>query len=348
MIKISQLLKALSKTQNVLIEESFASLDTHVDPARKARSSGIHRTKFESIDQSTDGHARTHWKVNSQSDSGKQYDVVVEVIVPTKGGLFALAKEKWQPKLYKDILTNSDVRVHCNCYDFYWSGMMHNNGPSGNHKGSLATGLSTLVPNAQTNPSFPKVRDPSGNLSMCKHLHSVLKYFPANAFDIMSKARKFNNTTTVDAEKTEKVDDGKQPLEIIQEPPERKRGEPVAIPTEEKAPILDSLYEAGQKMDQMVQDNASNVIDDANKTVEEEEKAPDAEPAPASDLIQDETDVEYIPREQPASNILNQPKELEKKEVDASKILGDNTEPKEIENNIKKVSANDIINPSSK
>ena len=60
MIKVNQLLKALPRSANVLIEESFAAIDTHVDPARKARASGIHRTKFEYLDESTDGHARTH------------------------------------------------------------------------------------------------------------------------------------------------------------------------------------------------------------------------------------------------------------------------------------------------
>src|SRR5574343_163076 len=343
MININQLLKALPKTTTVLVEESFVSLDTHVDPARKARSSGISRTKLESLDQTADGHARTNWKVNSQHDSSTQYDVTVEVIVPTTGGLFAIAKEKWQPKTYKDVLTKSDVRVRCSCPDFYWSGMMHNNGPHGKYKGSLASG-GTTVPNAQGDPIFPKIRNPSGDLSMCKHLHSVFKYFPANAFDIMSKARKYNNTTKTTSEKTEKVEEGKEPLEIIQEPPEREKGEPIQISAEEKAPILDSLYEAGEKMDQMVQNNASDVINDTNEKAETEKEP---EKVNASDLIEDETDLEYVPREQPVSEIVAPKQETEKPKVDANDVLGNN-KTTEIEDNIKKVSASDIINPVSK
>lgn len=348
MINISQLLNALPKSATTLVEESFAELDSHVDPSRKARASSIGMTKFTGLSESDDGHARTNWLVNSASDAKVKYNCTVDIVVPKAGSLFALAKGKWEPAKFKDILTKSDVRVNCTCPDFYWSGMMHNNGESGRYKGSLAS-KATSVWNPQSDPQFPAVRNPSGDYTMCKHLHSVFKFFPTNAFDIMGKARKFNNTIQPSEEKTEKVNDNKVPVEKIKEPEDRKQGEPVTIPPEETKPILDSLYEAGEKLSQEVENNASEMIDNKNAETEVVNNTKPEEKALQPDLISDDTEEEYIPIVTDVNKVLNNPidKTTPESSVDVNKIMG--TKPAiETEKDIKKVSVTDIINPTMK
>ena len=55
----------------------------------------------------------------------------------------------------------------------------------------------------------------------------------------------------------------------------------------------------------------------------------------------------YIPKNQPVSNIVSPESEPKSSKIDPNAILGNN-ESNEIEDNIKKVSANDVINPTMK
>jgi hypothetical protein len=165
----------------------------------------------------------------------------------------------------------------------------------------------------------------------------------------MGKARKFNNSIQPSEEKTEKVNDNKIPIEKIKEPEERKQGEPVTIPPEETKPILDSLYEAGEKLSQEVETNASEMIDNKNAETEVVNNTKTDEKVTLTDLISDDTEEEYTPNINGVNNVLNKPIEEAKPEsnVDINKLMGSKPAT-ETEKDIKKVSANDIVNPTMK
>jgi len=351
MINVKKLLENLQTTYpKPLMEHSFVELDSHVDPARKSRATGL-GAFYKYVDETPDGHTATHWQVQSASDANLKYNAVVEIVVPSEGGLFSLVS-KWEPKKFKSILTQSDVRVHCNCPDFYWAGMMHNGGPNGKYKGSLAQGNPTLVKNAQTAPSAPVIRDPSGSNTMCKHLHAIFKVFPANAFQIVSAVRKFDNKNKVDTEKTEKVDSGETPIEQIKEPTQPESGKPREIPPSESKPILDSLYAAGEQLNKDIESGASDILNDANDAVESKNinKEPELKTEPVNNIIQDDT-IEEEPVEPEAvdvNDIVNTNTEESKPtESNASKILSAPDED-EINKNIKPVSVDQVMNSGKK
>lgn len=350
MINVKKLMENLQLSYpKPILEHSFVELDNNVDPARKARASGL-GAFYQYLDESSDGHASTHWKVQSASEPTLKYDAVVEIVVPTDGGLFALASGRWEPKKFKPILTQSDVRVHCNCPDFYWAGMMHNVGPNGKYKGALAMGNSTLVKNAQSSPSAPVIRNPSGNNTMCKHLHSIFKVFPSNAFEIMSAARKFNNKTKIDTEKTEKVNSNEIPVEKIKEPEQPEKGKPRQIPEAESKPLLDSLYAAGEQLNKDIQNGATDMINNSNDVAETEANKEETPTEPVNNIIQDQT-IEEEPIEPESVNINDvvnaDTDEDNQNEPIANNILSEPDENK-INKNIKPVSVDEVMNSGKK
>lgn len=170
-----------------LIEESFAALATLSDDKRVAKSKSM-IAKYDSLSQDANGHAMTKWNVPSQSNA-KDYVTHVGIIV--ENGLFALAKGKWKPKEYSNALANADVKVHCNCPDFYWGGAKYNlshlNGKNSTYP--ISSGYK-YEKNVVTHA--PDVRDPDRRHKLCKHLLAVFNVFKNNVFSIMGDARKFD------------------------------------------------------------------------------------------------------------------------------------------------------------
>lgn len=209
MINKNKLLEGLKRQrpEGVLYEESFAALATSSDDKRVGKSKTM-IAKYNGLSQDEHGHALTEWKVPSQSGSGN-YTSHVGIMV--EGGLFSIAKGKWKPKEFASTLANADVKVHCDCPDFYWSGAKFNLGPNGtdprgNHTYPMSSGYKheeNVVTHA------PDTRDPERRHRLCKHLLTVFNVFKNNAFSIMGDARKFD-VDTVPTE-LEKTDDGGKP-----------------------------------------------------------------------------------------------------------------------------------------
>lgn len=256
MINIKKFINNVRKQypQKNLFEESFSSLRNNSDDGRRNRASGM-SAFYQGIQQSSDGHAVTTWSVPSQSDPTVNYQSVVEIIVPIKGGLFTVAKSKWDPSKFASVLKSSDVRVSCTCPDFWWGGQTYNLGPKGSQKGNLAS-------QANTTDLAPNVRDPKREHTLCKHLIAVFNVFPFNATKIMSGARKYDANIQTNPQSTKDIKNGKSVL--------NKEKELFSIPNEGKTVITDALYKGAEELSKN-QDNAGaeDIINERNETTVE-------------------------------------------------------------------------------
>jgi hypothetical protein len=264
-----------------------------VDDDRKARAKNI-PVYYKSIQQKPDGQARTIWEVPSQTNRSTNYGVTVDIHVPLMGGLFGVAKGKWQPKVFSEALSNADVKVHCTCPDFKWSGMTYNLGQYGKLKGSLA-------PVGATDDIPPDIKDPDRKHILCKHLYSVFTVFPNNAFSIMSQARKMDVEVKTDEKMTRDIDDGKLPLK-----------KDVKTVTEDIAePIIMSLTQAAEDINKGKEEGSQELIDE-KKSIDVTETETDV------DEIIDENNIkaskpETIPdisEEKDASDIIDEKNEV--------------------------------------
>ena len=166
------------------------------------------------------GAARTMWLVQSKSDPSKTYTVQIDIEVPGKGGLFAIAKKYGTKKKKGEIrnitadrklLRTSNLRLYCDCPDFHFSGAEHNL----NKKGELILNPDTGGVNpgkrfayttkggksyVDTYPTTvaPAKRDPNGVKDRCKHIHAALLEFRRKIPTIFMDARKIED---VDLEK---------------------------------------------------------------------------------------------------------------------------------------------------
>jgi hypothetical protein len=106
---------------------------------------------------------------------------IVELHVPISGGLFAIAKQKWNMKTFMDVFKKSDVKVYCSCPDFFWGGQKYNVGPHGQYKGALSPGnVGPYRLDKEIVNKAPDIRDPNREHVLCKHLLSVMNVFLAN------------------------------------------------------------------------------------------------------------------------------------------------------------------------
>ena len=299
MMNVSKMLENMKELRKTAILEYNASqLISQKDDHRK-EASGRMTGYYKYLDQTeSDGQARTHWDVPSETDSGVKYEVVVEIHVPTNGGLFAWAKsKKWQPKLFKDILTKSDVKVHCQCDDFKFR-MKFQAGPKGKHAGLLAQNQESKSGNGTSLTEPPVHTNPNGNLWICKHIHRVLSLFPTNASTIMSQAKNFKMTETVDVEKTKVVDDGKEPNVDNEKPIVTDKIIETEKPTlteAEKSVVTDSLYKAAEDM---AVNTTIPVVTDTEESEEIEEVEPvENTDADVIDTLNKATQIGMLPPE---------------------------------------------------
>ena len=188
---------------------------------------------YQGIEQSSDGQARTNWMVPSQTDPSTKYASTVEIVLPEAGGLFSVAKSKWDPRRFSSVLSKADVRVSCTCPDFWWGGQTYNLGANGKYKGNLSSdGKSTNLP--------PDIRDPKREHVLCKHLISVFNVFSGNSFKIMSDARKYDANIETNPEATDDIRNGKAVL--------KKEQELFSIPSDGKKVITDALYQGAEEL----------------------------------------------------------------------------------------------------
>lgn len=93
-----------------LLEETFSKLYKMSDAPRVNRSKSIIAYYRGLTQDAKDKQAITKWEVPSASDKSKTY--TCQIAVTVKGGLFALAKEKWNARKFSEAFATADVKVH--------------------------------------------------------------------------------------------------------------------------------------------------------------------------------------------------------------------------------------------
>ena len=255
--------KKLIKT---LLEYSYADLAKMADAGRDERSLGL-LVSYIGIDQGEHGHVRTFWEVESGSKPGKHYKCVVEFHVP--GGMFNIGKGKWKLKDFHKALSKADVRVHCNCPDFYWSGMKYNTGKAGKYKGSLSPGQNAGYkgePDMLGDDLKPTIRDPEERNVICKHLLVLKRNIGSYTTSFMKDIKNYDDKIEVNDEIARKLDEGKRAL---------SKDIMVEVSDQEAKQFIDPIVHAPEpdpKKEEEREVNAEKVIETESAPVKEEPK----------------------------------------------------------------------------
>jgi hypothetical protein len=195
MINKKRLLENLQARPQAILEYTMGALANMSDDDRKNRSAGM-TGKFVRVSLGADKKSTwLHWNVPSESTSGKNYEVIVELDVPADGGFFKVAKEKARIGKKIQTLGKSDVKVYCNCPDFYWAGQKYNlgsNGKYGKEHQSTVPLSNGYKYEKGTVSHAPDKRDPNREHVLCKHILIVAKLMPSNAASIFAKANAYN------------------------------------------------------------------------------------------------------------------------------------------------------------
>jgi len=306
----------LRKILKPLMEYSYVELDKMSDDARKIRSKGL-RAEYLGVDQGQHGHARTFWKVNSGSKAGKQYNCVVEIHVPVQGGLFGIANGKRDLKKFNNVLAKSDIKVHCSCPDFYWSGMKYNLGPVGKYKGALSPNQNAGYkgePNVVGNNLKPDIRDPNREHVLCKHLLAVKTTFKTNTLRLIPDLKNFDNNIKINDELTRDLDEGKRVL--------GKDVELTEVSNQDAKDFIEPIIHAPAiepDRKEEIEDNAEEIIDTESEPIEAEEPKEDnvvdiideesdnepENPEDVEDLIEQKPDTSEVKSEEGAEDIID-------------------------------------------
>lgn len=305
--------KFLEGARRYLLEETFSGMSAMSDDARKARSRGMIVRYTRIYQDKDDGHAVTEWNVPSQNTPGKSYTCDVGLIV--KGGLFNLAKKKWNATEFSIAFSQADVRVYCNCKDFNYSGAKFNTGPNsdgklrGNNTYAKSSGYKGEEDIAT---KAPNIRDPYREHILCKHLNAVFNRFKNNAFDIMRDAKKFNATgITVSDDVTSAVKKGKPLLRKDAKQDELRKGLTEAFTSEviqlhkdkklddvESKDVIDTVVSTNVPDDTIIPPVDNSMVDDVITTDVTDRKVDPTqivtsdtpETKPENDLVSDVTD----------------------------------------------------------
>lgn len=154
------------------------------DGGRKLRAKEVTR-RFVKVSRNPQGQAVTEWRVPSSSDPGKEYDCYISV-EPKHGTLFTLAHAKGDLRSRMQLIKDADVRCFCTCPDFNWSGMKYN---MKHRYGGYEEGHSSEDGVPDGSDIRPKVKDPKGRNTVCKHLLSCFSGMLTSAQVIMKAAR---------------------------------------------------------------------------------------------------------------------------------------------------------------
>lgn len=168
----------LARMQGIL-EANMATLSAPVDDGRRDRAKDVTRF-FKNITRNSEGHAVLIWDTKTVSN-GHQYKCYI-AIEPDGATLFQLAHAANKIKNAIQMLRTADVKCFCTCKDFRYSGAEYNL----KHKHDS---LEIDHSNRESADINPKVRDPEGKHTLCKHLYSCFNGVMTNAPSIMAKAR---------------------------------------------------------------------------------------------------------------------------------------------------------------
>ena len=180
-----------------LLENNMAFFSKKADSGRKSRSKVLERY-FEGITRNKDGQAVLEWRVPSSSHPDKSYTCYISV-EPKHASLFVLASAGGRVGDKMQLIKDADVRCFCTCPDFNWSGMKYN---MKHRYGGYEEGHTSDDGIPDGSDIRPKVRDPRGKNTVCKHLLASFNGIMLNAPTIMKAARtaKFPKEYTQDEE----------------------------------------------------------------------------------------------------------------------------------------------------
>ena len=167
-----------------LLENNMAFFSKKADSGRKARSKELQRY-FEGITRNQNGQAVLEWRVPSSSDPGKSYSCYIS-IEPKQSSLFVLASAGGRVGDKIQLIKDADVRCFCTCPDFNWSGMKYN---MKHRYGGYEEGHTSADGVPDGSDIRPRVRDPRGRNTVCKHLLASFNGIMMNAPTIMKAAR---------------------------------------------------------------------------------------------------------------------------------------------------------------
>lgn len=227
---------------HAMLENNMAFFSKKADDGRKLRSKQLTRY-FEGISRNPRGHAVLEWRVPSASDPEKNYQCYISV-EPKRGTLFVLASAKGRIGEKIQLIKDADVRCFCTCPDFNWSGAKYNmkhryDGYDEGHTSDEG------VPDGSD--IRPRIKDPKGRNTVCKHLLASFNGIMLNASTIMKAART-----------------AKFPKEYSEEEPQQT--------------VLDhdneQEYDASGKITALNGDNAENAPSGEIKAANSEEKKP--------------------------------------------------------------------------
>lgn len=169
---------------NYLLENNMAFFSKKADSARKTRSKVLERY-FEGITRNSQGQAVLEWRVPSSSDPGKSYTCYISV-EPKHASLFVLASSGGKVSDKIQLIKTADVRCFCTCPDFNWSGMKYN---MKHRYGGYEDGHTSEDGVPDGSDIRPRIRDPRGKNTVCKHLLASFNGIMLNAGTIMKTAR---------------------------------------------------------------------------------------------------------------------------------------------------------------
>lgn len=325
------------------MEYSYVELEKMSDTGRKTRSVGL-ITNYVGVDQAKYGHARTFWKVKSGTKEGKDYNCIIEFHVPVPGGLFGIAKSKWEMKNFHTVLAKSDIRVHCSCPDFYWSGMKYNLGAKGKYTGALSPGQNAGhkgEPTVVGDNLKPDIRDPERKHVLCKHLLAIKRNIGFNVPAFMKEIKNFDNNIKINDEMRNDMDQGKGALSKDVELTEVSAQDA----KEFIEPIIHTPAIEPDKKEE-IEDNAEEIITDESQPVKEEPKEDKTaelisdesetpeEPEDVGDVIEDES----VPPEQKsgegAAEIIDEKNDITRAEEEPEEVEEETLEKDKKESNI--------------
>lgn len=227
------------RNARALIETDMATTRKAADPAKAIRAKVLER-HFNKISRNHRGHAVIEWKVPSASDPSKSYDCYISV-EPKHGTLFTLASAGGKIGDKMQLIRQADVRCFCTCPDFRYSGAAYN-------MNSKYDALEDGHGESDWVNIRPKVRDPRGKQTLCKHLIACCDGIGTNASVILKAARtaKFPKEYTKEPEQVEilgKEQSAPSSGEIAslngKESPEKPSGEIRSYNSGRKKPVVD-------------------------------------------------------------------------------------------------------------
>lgn len=227
-----------------MLENNMAFFSKKVDSGRKLRSKEVRRY-FRGISRNPKGQAVLEWDVPSSSDPSKGYHCYISV-EPSQGSLFVLASAGGKVSDKMQLIKNADVRCFCTCPDFNWSGMKYN---MKHRYDGYEDGYSSENGVPDGSDIRPKVRDPKGKNTVCKHLLSCFNGILLSAPTIMKTAReaKFPKEYTKEEEKPTVLDKDNEEYSASGEikmanqgnPAKLTRGDIKMANSKEKKPVVD-------------------------------------------------------------------------------------------------------------